>query len=402
MKSAEVSKSIVLIALIVLIGGGIRLVLLRYKRVPVRVASGSMAPALIGPHAAATCPDCGITVRYSLEHAPSRPVVCGNCGCDAFQNDFAEHDGDQAAIDQQFRSVGAHSRWKMLAFVDPQDPTRLTVKRLVGLPGEAISIENGDVFADGERIEKSLAELLAVAIPVHDDRHSLAHQDRWQWEGSAKTRQLVYHHWRCFASPLGARGASPIQDAYESNQGLSRSLNIVADIGCICTVQSRGSQNFGFTFRQLEPPIHVQFDFSRQTLVARVGEKTFATVRLDHYQNAAQFRLIMAWCDGRLLVGINNRAVLQARPDFENLRTVETSTPLAFELPADSIRVANMRVFRDIHYLPPRGFSGKWRQQEGIADNRLFVLGDNSPDSRDSRYWKTGLTEEQVVGEVVR
>ncbi|MHC4737091.1 MAG: S26 family signal peptidase [Planctomycetota bacterium] len=43
-------------------------------------------------------------------------------------------------------------RWDIVAFRNPEDPSVLYVKRLVGLPDEEITIKNGQIWADGEML----------------------------------------------------------------------------------------------------------------------------------------------------------------------------------------------------------------------------------------------------------
>jgi signal peptidase I len=43
-------------------------------------------------------------------------------------------------------------RWDIVAFRNPEEPTVLYVMRLVGLPGEEITIKDGQIWADGEML----------------------------------------------------------------------------------------------------------------------------------------------------------------------------------------------------------------------------------------------------------
>lgn len=44
------------------------------------------------------------------------------------------------------------SRGAMVTFIHPTDPTKTLVKRVIGLPGEEISIDYGAVYVDGRRL----------------------------------------------------------------------------------------------------------------------------------------------------------------------------------------------------------------------------------------------------------
>ncbi len=45
-------------------------------------------------------------------------------------------------------------RGDVIVFTDPQDPGRNLIKRIIGLPGESIRIEQGQVFIDERRIDE--------------------------------------------------------------------------------------------------------------------------------------------------------------------------------------------------------------------------------------------------------
>ena len=60
----------------------------------------------------------------------------------------------------------------------PGEPTQAYVKRVVGLPGESIRIKGGDIFVDGKIIRKTLPEIRAMRILIHDSRFHAAPPSR--------------------------------------------------------------------------------------------------------------------------------------------------------------------------------------------------------------------------------
>lgn len=50
--------------------------------------------------------------------------------------------------------LGEVERYDIIVFSLPSDPRRIFVKRIIGLPGERISIEQGQVIIEGELIEE--------------------------------------------------------------------------------------------------------------------------------------------------------------------------------------------------------------------------------------------------------
>jgi signal peptidase I len=51
--------------------------------------------------------------------------------------------------------LGSVERGDTVVFWYPQDPSKSYIKRVIGLPGDHIRIQNGQVFVNGDRIEES-------------------------------------------------------------------------------------------------------------------------------------------------------------------------------------------------------------------------------------------------------
>src|SRR5262249_22867566 len=94
-------------------------------------------------------------------------------------------------------------RWDVVVFRYPEEPEVSYIKRLVGLPGETIRIQHGNVYikrpgADGFKLErKPLKHQRATQMAVFDDRHrpkALAEQPVWQrWQSNTPGWQIVEH-----------------------------------------------------------------------------------------------------------------------------------------------------------------------------------------------------------------
>jgi signal peptidase I len=139
---------------------------------PVRVASGSMAPTLLGPHLRLTCPDCGFPFAFGSEFiADEFTTVCPNCGCRDQDIDLATaHAGQRVWIDKYAYLVSHPNRWDLIALHPPDDDSRLVVKRVVGLPGETVAIRDGDICIDGNLVRKPLNVMREMAVLVHNER----------------------------------------------------------------------------------------------------------------------------------------------------------------------------------------------------------------------------------------
>lgn len=63
-------------------------------------------------------------------------------------------EGDRILVDKTIYRKSEPKRGDLVIFIYPEDPKRIFVKRLVGLPGETIEIKNGRLLINGDVIHK--------------------------------------------------------------------------------------------------------------------------------------------------------------------------------------------------------------------------------------------------------
>ncbi|MCA9015485.1 MAG: signal peptidase I, partial [Planctomycetaceae bacterium] len=71
-------------------------------------------------------------------------------------------------------------RWDVVVFQNPMKPTQAYVKRVVGLPGEAVQVQQGDLYIDGKIQRKDLHTQHAVRLLVHDHHYQPKNDDFFQ------------------------------------------------------------------------------------------------------------------------------------------------------------------------------------------------------------------------------
>lgn len=121
------------------------------------IPTGSMAPTLMGRHKDFACKQCGhhYTVGASDEVDKESSVlinrltnsVCPNCN---FTNDIYESNvfnGDRILVNKFPYELSEPDRFDVFVFRYPEDPQTNYIKRLVGLPGESLKIDRGDLYA---------------------------------------------------------------------------------------------------------------------------------------------------------------------------------------------------------------------------------------------------------------
>lgn len=136
-----------------------------------KIPTNAMAPTLFGMHYRTTCPLCGqvgfVPVRehHWASSNEEELGICGGC-LQASEMRLLNHDvhqGDRILVAKFLTPL----RWDLITFRSPGEPSVLYVKRLVGLPGEEVTLKDGDVWIDGKPIQKpgTISGLVYLANP---------------------------------------------------------------------------------------------------------------------------------------------------------------------------------------------------------------------------------------------
>jgi type IV secretory pathway protease TraF len=340
--------------------------------------------------------------------------------------------GQRVLIDQ-LATLSRMRRWEVIAFHDPYVQGQITVKRLVGLPGEQLAIRDGDVYIDSQLARKDLAEQRRMAVLVHDNDfrpqqetklparwQSDAANSRWrplrdgftfasdvrEEEASSNFDWLTYRHWRCVLTPLPRTEEAPIRDNYGYNQGVARQLNVVRDLMLQCRVKLSGDGEFVVRCDNGIVTLQAAIQPAAGRLVLSREGREIADADWPAEFNGAPVQLVFSNIDRQAIVAAGGR-VLLSRP----LRVTEqrsdrpltpTSRPFALGARNVQVSVEHLRIYRDLYYLDPRGLDIAWQAQRPLADDEVFVLGDNVPISRDSRAYSRPLKRKAVLGSITR
>ncbi len=115
---------------------------------PFAVVSGSMSPTLLGPHCEFTCEHCGTRNFRPLEAELPLDGRLSCRGCERTGPRAAElpvTPGDRLLVDRTAFAVRSPRRWEVAALRLPHEPSKIAVKRIVGLPGETVQVGRGRV-----------------------------------------------------------------------------------------------------------------------------------------------------------------------------------------------------------------------------------------------------------------
>lgn len=395
----------------------------------VRIDGPSMAPAWLGGHFDVTCGDCGFGFPCDAEHPPaSELATCPNCGFK--DNPLRDKDlvpGEQVLVDRWPHMVRQPRRGEVVAAADPTNTGDFVVKRVVGLPGERLGISGGDLFANDNLVQKSLRELAAVRILVHDSRFA-PHQtvglpERWQstqsssgwhrapggyrYESLGKPAAptgdkatgfdwLEYQHWRMFEAHSRTR-LSSVLDTDSYNQADNRELNAVPDVQLSCRARALGRGRLALAASDSNRRFEVIFDLAHNRVQLLSDGTEVASDDMHHDWTNRGVRVEFGLCDHQVLLSVGGRDVFRHRYEVAGPRNAPRH-PLAIGADGIVLDIAQLIVWRDLYYLNPQGTSHPWQADAPLGIREFALFGDNTTVSTDSRAWAGGISEGDILG----
>ncbi len=389
------------------------------------VPTGSMAPTLLGNHREIVCPNCDFRFAMGLDdEGRSGHPVCPNCGQSGLEKASAvECNGDRVLVQKFIYDFRRPRRWEVAVFNYPGEPSVAYVKRVVGLPGETIQIERGDILINGKIARKTLAEQRAMRILVFDNafpprdvsrfprwefrkgRPEQHLESGWRTEGTrvihapTKSRSdrfdwIEYRHW----DPERGRYAT-VHDFISYNGTDVRAENSVSDLA----LEARVAPGPGTEALAVRIDagcdrfiVEIPVDGTSPPVVTRnrwkVEVKNARNLLKKVAPGSRGVLLEASVMDRRLLV------MLDRQPLFDPIDYEIPAegpglgeSPLAIGVKGGSAIVSELRIFRDVYYTSALAYSP--RRPFGVdspftlGPDEFFVLGDNSPVSNDSRFW---------------
>lgn len=417
---------------------------------PFGVTTGSMAETIHGNRREASCPRCGahLCVGSPDERRTDNPqddVTCPNCGLRHIDLTklAGETLGDRLMVDKLVFRLRSPRRWEVAVFRCPVDDKKPYVKRVVGLPGEAIRLFDGDVYANGMLQRKSMAVIREIRIPVFQMDHPPQPQGwmvRWEvgpvvhspksaspvkvppvadvvqgtrlvLDATADPIGMTYRH-----RDSDANRDDVVRDRIVYNGALRREWVPVHDFILECEVEVVSGTNGRFACRlgdgadtvKADIPIHSDPHSASPGLVAHEGGQEEAFTTAVSFVPGKRYHLEFAFVDRRVMLAIDGREVGQpldlpqrpaARksPDPAGKRQ-GLDRPLQLGVSGAHVVIHHLTLHRDIHYRSEEGKFGT-REQYQLGANEYFVLGDNTANSQDSREWaKPGVPEHDFLG----
>lgn len=384
------------------------------------VPTGSMATNIIGAHCDLLCSNCQWRYHVSMVNRldpqgrlvvrpDSRTAQCPNCNAaQSIDANTPILSGDRFLCDK----LVAPRRWEVVVYEPPDVPGEKFVQRLVGLPGEELTIFAGDIFVNQERLTKQPNEQTDLWFFIHDTKYQprelQADGPQWRPVADAGGWQNENGSWKCansLESPalLEFTGKVTNDLAYNLQSRFSPPAfpEFVGDVRLDCwlpTLPRNG--RWGWRWRFGGEEFVAEFDGDRQcSLNAKLADGTVNSktqaIEGDSRRTAVTPSVIsFVVRDGEASVLIDDRVValldiLSSQLLNQPTAPSESNCQLTLFAAKCELAIDRMLLRRDVYYTQPLDFRGPSTSnpfRATLAQDEMFVLGDNSALSKDSRY----------------
>lgn len=387
---------------------------------PVRVHGPSMAPHYPGDHYRVECQDCRFPYQVGARLVPRNgPVVCPNCG---YRQPFAQPSrrfpGQRLWVDRASPVTNGLQRWQVVSLDEPEQVGQRAVKRIVGLPGERITIRDGNLYINDHIARRTWREIRNMAILVHADAYRPHREEDvgwspWEVESSSQpleiaegldargtdVRWIRYRHRPTLPPPAPRATQGWVQDTIAYNQSLQRPIHSVPDLLLTFRLQIETPGILLLEYVRDDRAWQVCWDIASRTVQIRQPDHDAVQIRVQTVRLPKQ--VSFGSVDGELLLAIDDRLQLRHEMTGPDRTPNNSEMPLAIGLEKISARITNLTVWRDIVYLHPDLTRSDWPSGITLASDEYLVLGDNGAVSRDGRHWGA-IREQQIVGRVWR
>ncbi|MCB9898970.1 MAG: signal peptidase I [Planctomycetes bacterium] len=323
---------------------------------------------------------------------------------------------DRVLADKLVTMLRDPHRWEVMIFRFPLDERRLYVKRIVGLPGEALEIHGGDVWVDGEIARKPdhvnesvLKDVFVSARGEVDLSRYMTGSGGVTFEGSrARFPEGGTTDGDVAALKLRAMVRDDYLHGYEPSWNIQP---VIPGDGAVCVPD-------------LDLALDVEFgpgaSALRMTISADEGDAVFVVPRAGSGEQARlelvpgdgqsatplaaevvpvegeravpagrSVRVDARWVDRELLLLVDGDEWLRVDQDDLGPRPDRPRRALvSVELPGGG-SVDDVMLRRDIFYKPSVRTYDSQGAHWDIPEGHYFGLGDNTQASHDGRSWET-------------
>jgi signal peptidase I len=299
------------------------------------------------------------------------------------------------------------------------------IKRLIGLPGETVRIRHGDIFVDGRLairppdVQNAQWQLVCDSADVPKQPVASAPPLWVAEEGAVRTDGAALRLTPGAGGKAEARYGRPINDVssysgYDSFRPYYAVGEIKWDVEV--TLDRAGVLRLAIDEDELHCVGAVRFGGGAAKTSLRVSGHGVTWVESEIAAEPGRpHRVAFSNASDRLELAVDDETVLScAHPMPENDRPVSSSAALSVD--SAQAQFNRVRLYRSIYYRPPDGSGSYPTDTSGrhvmtpfslvapdgyrIPEGQYLMLGDNQPDSWDSRYWGA-VPQRDLIGQAV-
>ncbi len=419
-----------------------------------RIPTGSMADTLKGAHWRLRCSQCGY--KYDRGFMPGRmnpplaqdtvpsfeialkPTKCPSCGLllnnGHYNPSVLVDNGDRILVLKCLYQIFEPKRWDVIVFKNPDNPRENYIKRLIALPEEKIEIVDGDVYIDDKIVRKPPKVQQEHWMPIYcndyqpikSDANRFGYQGQtWTNPYSSTSSKWVIHpndltrlHLECPISQQeleSVRYNTPNRDTFTGNdfracyaynnatdlrdKGAPDCSDLMVEF--YATLHEPGGKvgallsKYGTGYRGWIDTSNGQMVLDKETAD---GRETLITQEITSSFTGKPVKLRFQNVDHLLTLTYGDTTLSHDLGDSTDslVRNTEKSPEVEL-LGMGKITLGHINIYRDIHYLDgSRKSKHDCRGAEGnpfqLNADEFFVMGDNSPNSHDARWWRDPIT----------
>jgi len=404
---------------------------------PYLVPTGSMAETLMGAHFRLHCTQCGYQYDYGFDpsryglaehyvtgvHLNTYPSKCPSCGFhQPAGGDMTVTNGDRILVLKSIYQFFKPNRWDVIVFKNPLDPQLNYVKRLVAKPNETVEIIDGDIYINGQVTRKPPKLQHQMWMVVYDNDYQPARPNEPAFNGHTwrSPFDLNNSKWRscknksgkffldtdqkdiqilkyntelgndfranCAYNDLEENATAP----YCSDLMVKFHIDAAKNTGLIGAVLSKYDRHYkAWLDIQTSEMVITETDDNNDIELARKKIDFDVTDKITSFQ--------FANVDHQLTLKVNSEQLAYdlGRFPFSAGKTNHNVTPEVKIFGAGKLSLAHIGIFRDIYYTQTHSYGPNRAKRNNpfkLKEDEFFVLGDNSANSADSRYWnRAGL-----------
>lgn len=431
------------------------------------IPTGSMADTLRGAHFRLVCPACSheFNFRFHSEDSIRNEViphtkqnthkginynhipVCPMCGTKIENSKRWVNNGDRILVLKYLYHFSEPQRWDVVVFKNPSLPLENYIKRLIGRPGETVQIQDGDIYIDGtiQRKPEHVQDVLWICA-YHSDYQIPTEQSsnriKEDWDNPfvpshANSAWAFHPNTRSFqfagsdlpdVMRFKPRRIQKFTQSFCAYNGQAYdSSAIVSDLklsGLLTPDTSEG--NVAILLGKYGRTYKANIHFNGECSICEVDPLEGTTIRqiaAKQYPAMTPGKVVevsFAIVDHtfQLRVGTEDPLEHNGPNDPEDwgydFNPQQPQCPtIAVSGQGSAFQFKQVAIFRDVHYTNSQGSNKPGRGTEGqgneytLKKDEFFVLGDNSPQSHDSRFWelpgkRNGRAEPYPAGVVPR